>query len=341
MHEARSSLASRPRITNGGPHLSIIIPTYNRSALLLETLEQICRQSVTDFELWIVDQSDPDPARTNRSAIRDMADPRLRYLHLDTLGLPNARNEGLARASGMIILFLDDDVILLTPDFLAAHLEAYRDLGVGGVTGRTIERFNRENARVTMNRITRGGRTVTNLLGTRPCDIHGLRGANMSFRGEAIAKIGGFDRNYTGTALLEEADFSERLMRHGWRLRFEPDAELLHLSSKSGGVRVENDRRSGYYRYRSTAYFIRKHRGTLGLIPFAATHAVVAARMLLRTRDPILLSHLVRGARDGVSASMKRPDQLIPDVAVGPSSVPMPGSEPRNRRGMAPLAEEG
>jgi glycosyltransferase involved in cell wall biosynthesis len=38
---------------------------------------------------------------------------RIHYLHLSQRGLPNARNEGLARACGEIALFLDDDVILI------------------------------------------------------------------------------------------------------------------------------------------------------------------------------------------------------------------------------------
>ena len=40
--------------------------------------------------------------------------------------------------------------------------------------------------------------------GQERCEIHTLKGANMSVRAEAIRLMGGFDRNYTGTALLEE-----------------------------------------------------------------------------------------------------------------------------------------
>jgi hypothetical protein len=66
----------------------------------------LLQQSYRHFELWIIDQSDPEHARLNLSLVSTMWDPRLHYLHLTRVGLPNARNEGLRRASGEIIVFV-------------------------------------------------------------------------------------------------------------------------------------------------------------------------------------------------------------------------------------------
>ncbi len=283
------------------PRLSIIIPTYNRSQYVIRTVAQVLEQSFQDFELWVVDQSDVEQAEANRIALAAMSDDRVNYLRCDARGVANARNEGLVRASHEIIVFLDDDVILLNDDFLSSHLDAYQNPLIGGVTGRTVERTNRENARPTTNRITVGGRTLINLLGTEPCRIHSLKGANMSVRATAIAGMGGFDRNYTGTALLEEADFSERIMRRGWQLWFEPKAELFHLSAPAGGVRVSTDDQTLYYRFRSTAYFVRKHRGRVGLVSFYLTHALVAAKYAAARRSIALPARLVVGSLDGIA----------------------------------------
>jgi len=70
----------------------------------------------------------PRTSRDERRLCGESCGPRLQYLHLATRGLPHARNEGLRRVKGKIILFVDDDVILLSADFLTAHVEAYNDL---------------------------------------------------------------------------------------------------------------------------------------------------------------------------------------------------------------------
>ncbi|WP_419758521.1 glycosyltransferase family 2 protein [Acidisoma sp.] len=294
------------------PVLSIIVPTFNRARFLLSTVEQILRQDFTDFELLVVDQSSPEQHAIVRDGLAShRSDRRLSYFHLPSSGVANARNAGLARVSGQFIMFLDDDVILLTSSFLRAHLDCYDDPRIGGVTGRTIERVNRENVRHTANRITVGGRTMVNLLGHERCQIHSLKGANMSVRSEAIAGMGGFDRNYTGTALLEEADFSERILKRGWQFVFEPTAELLHLSAPAGGVRVSDQAKADYFRFRSTAYFVRKHRGRLGLVPFAVTHLQVALKKAAQAKRVGLMPELLKGAMSGLQRLQLGTDQEI------------------------------
>jgi GT2 family glycosyltransferase len=295
------------------PELSIIIPTFNRARFLLATVAQVLAQEFTDFELWVIDQSGEDQSALVAAGLAAWrADSRLHYLRLPAAGVANARNEGIVRAAGRIVMFLDDDVILLREDFLRAHVQAYADASVGGVTGRTVERTNNENCRTTANRITAGGRTLVNLRGLERCEIHTLKGANMSVRAEAIRAMGGFDRNYTGTALLEEADFSERIRKRGWRFVFEPRAELLHLSAPAGGVRVPSPRLTDFYRFRSTAYFVRKHRGVAGLLPFALTHVLVGLVRTARTRNLRLPLELIGGVKAGLERRRAGADEQLP-----------------------------
>ena len=305
--------------SEAAPALSIVIPTFNRARNLISTVEQVFRQDFQDFELLVIDQSDAAQQAIVVEGVRPFVEAgQLTHLLLTSVGVANARNEGLARVRGRIVMFLDDDVVLLHEGFLRAHLDCYADPKIGGVTGRTIERVNRENTRRTANRITRSGRTVINLLGHERCEIHSLKGANMSVRSEAIAGMGGFDRSYTGTALLEEADFAERIAKRGWRFVFEPRAELLHLSAPAGGVRVATQGDKDYYRFRSTAYFIRKHRGVRGLLPFAAVHVLIAAIHAAKSRDPGLPLRMLHGAIDGISRGGNRADQDIRAAAQRP-----------------------
>ena len=85
-----------------------------------------------------------------------------------------------------------------------------------------------------------------------------MQGLKHGFRMAVVREIGGFDRR---TNLLEETDFSTRLRKAGWRILFEPKAELLHLSTPAGGVRDATPLNTERQRFRSTAYYVLKHRG--------------------------------------------------------------------------------
>jgi GT2 family glycosyltransferase len=294
--------------------LSVIIPTLNRGRFFFNTVQQILDQRLKDIELVIVDQSDVEQRSANVAFIESLRDPRICYIHLTEKNLPNARNAALAYVSSPVVLFLDDDVILIEEDFLEVHLSAFSDPLVGAVTGRTIERslsFNNPN---TAMRITRGGRTIINLAGTDRCFIAGLKGANMSFRREVFATAGGFDRNYIGTAILEDMDFSVRLATAGWRILFEPKAEILHLSAPSGGVRVQDAMWREYWRFRLTSYYIIKNRGRLALAPFLLTFSLIAASRALRWRSLSILPRLVHAIQEGLKTHRQGSDQTLAEA---------------------------
>ena len=300
------------------PELSVVIPTLNRGKLFHDTLRQVLQQVHPDFDVWVIDQSDPDGRIANEALVAELADTRIRYVHLLEKGLPNARNEALARIDSCVVLFLDDDVILLHPDFLQAHTLAFADPKVGGVTGRIVERSVRPNVDHVAAHLSVGGRTLTNMWGDERQVVWGLKGANMSYRMEAVRQVGGFDRQYTGTALLEDTDYSWRVHRAGWTLLYEPRAELVHLSALTGGVRVEDALRGERWRFRSTAYFVRKHRGWMGLVPFSATFGAIAIARAIRWRDASSMATLFAAAREGVAAwSTGGPDESIPVRAAG------------------------
>jgi glycosyltransferase involved in cell wall biosynthesis len=293
------------------PVLSIIIPTLNRGRVFKETVTQVLRQRLTDIELVVVDQSDEPLRGENEAFIRALDDARVRYVFVATKNLPNARNEGLTRVSSDIVLFLDDDVILLADDFLDAHVEAFRDPAVGGVTGRTIERAVVANSLVTAMHVTWGGRTVINLAGTERCAVAGLKGANMSFRASLFQRLGGFDRNFVGSAILEDVDFSFRVAATGATLLFEPKAEMVHLSAPGGGVRVSDAIARESWRFQMTCYFVLKHRGIAGLVPFALTFGLIGLVRVLRWRQPEAVRVLWAACARAWSAWKRGPDETL------------------------------
>jgi GT2 family glycosyltransferase len=295
----------RDRLRN--PKLSVIIATVNRLDYAAATVRQVLAQNFKDFELCIIDQSEkPELAACVHS------DPRIRYFRLLERGLPNARNEGIAASRGEIILFLDDDVLLPTAHVLTEHLACYSDLSVGGVCGRIVDRVRTPNTSRPGNMVTLGGRTKENFLGKNQRPVRSVNGANMSFRAFVFRQLGGFDRKYIGTAHLEESDMSARVRKAGWTLLFAPEAEITHLAAGSGGVRVGDDENKEWYRFRNTAYYVTKHRGILGLLPFAVTFGLIAMVRAWRWRRGAALYALAWAAWEGVLAAGLGADEAIP-----------------------------
>ena len=87
------------------PRVSVVIPTYNRAALLREAVDSVLAQSYTDLEIIVVDDGSTDGTR---SAIDGYAD-NLRYVHQPNRGVNAARNLGLQHAQGQYIALLDSD----------------------------------------------------------------------------------------------------------------------------------------------------------------------------------------------------------------------------------------
>ncbi|MDQ7857671.1 MAG: glycosyltransferase family 2 protein [Armatimonadota bacterium] len=103
----------------GGPLFSVILPTYNRAALLAEAVASVLRQTVEEFECLVVDDGSPNSFQLPR-------DPRVRVIARSSNSGPAAsRNTGLRAARGRYVTFLDDDD-LYTPDRLALALEGLR-----------------------------------------------------------------------------------------------------------------------------------------------------------------------------------------------------------------------
>lgn len=94
--------------------VSVIIPTYNRKASLLRTLDSLGRQTypAEQFEVIVVDDGGSD----GTEAVADVGYPyRLRYLRQTNQGATVARNRGAAQSQGRYLVFVDDDIELAPP----------------------------------------------------------------------------------------------------------------------------------------------------------------------------------------------------------------------------------
>lgn len=89
--------------------ISIIIPTYNRSKLLLECLNSILNQTCKNFEILIIDDGSTDDTEYQ---VLSLNETKIVYHKLDKIGnISFLRNYGIERSKGDFVAFCDDDDI--------------------------------------------------------------------------------------------------------------------------------------------------------------------------------------------------------------------------------------
>jgi glycosyltransferase involved in cell wall biosynthesis len=112
------------------PTVSIILPTYNREKFLPEAFAAIASQTLTDWELIVVDDGSTDGTRDLVPRLTAEFPQPVRYLYQDNQGAYGARNTGLDHATGKYIAFYDSDDLWLSHHLLdcVAALEANPDV---------------------------------------------------------------------------------------------------------------------------------------------------------------------------------------------------------------------
>ena len=106
--------------------VSIIIPTYNCSRFIAETIKSVQAQTYKNWEMLIVDDCSTDNTKDIVEEYQK-ADPRIQYYCLPkNSGAAEARNEALRRAKGRWIAFLDSDD-LWKPEKLERQIKFMED----------------------------------------------------------------------------------------------------------------------------------------------------------------------------------------------------------------------
>jgi glycosyltransferase involved in cell wall biosynthesis len=88
------------------PEVSVIIPTYNRRAMLLEAIDSVLAQSIREFELIVIDDGSTDGTAEH---LAPRLDKTIRIERIEHRGPAAARNRGVALAGAPLIAFLDSD----------------------------------------------------------------------------------------------------------------------------------------------------------------------------------------------------------------------------------------
>jgi GT2 family glycosyltransferase len=212
--------------------MSIIIATHERPASLARLLRGLVPQIAPGLhELFIAENGTPAPARIATAGIAPI------HLHDVRAGKCRIQNRAIVRATGDVLVFLDDDVVV-TPDYVAAVERFFNDYAqFAAMKGRILPAD---------DPLTVAGPTAPYLdlpivdHGEDVLEVSGVMGANMAFRASALQTVGTFDERLGPGAAghEEETELSQRLRRAGFRIGYAPRALVLHEVDPSRAVRT-------------------------------------------------------------------------------------------------------
>jgi GT2 family glycosyltransferase len=229
---------------NGLPKVTVIIPTRNRVDLLRTCIEGLGRTDYPDFEVIVVDNGSDDPATLNYLAGLDPA--RVRVLRDDgPFNFSRLNNRAAKLANGEMLCLLNNDIEILSPDWLTTMVHQALRPEVGAVGARLLYPDGRiQHAGVVMG-ICGGAAHAHRLLRPEeegyfrrhalPQFIAAVTAACLVVRRESFEAVGGLDEDNFAVA-FNDVDLCMRLNERGWQSLYEPRATLVHHESVSRGL---------------------------------------------------------------------------------------------------------
>lgn len=210
--------------------VSVVIPTYRREQVLLDTIRYMLELSPPAVEIIVVDQSEAHQPSTADALRAWNREGKIRWVLLARPSIPRAMNSGLACARGEIVIFVDDDIV---PDasFLSAHALAHAEGSCSIVAGQVLQPGEQAVS-------GSSGDGEFQFCSDRRCWVEELMGGNFSVNRTVALALGGFDENFVHVAYRFEAEFCDRALSAGERILFFPGASIRHLKASEGGTRA-------------------------------------------------------------------------------------------------------
>lgn len=229
------SMAGSPVKTIG-----VVLCTYRRPDNLAKCLHGLEQQTRRPDEVVIVAR-DTDQATQVYVRGRSPEPLPVRLVMVSEPGLVAARSRGLAAATSDVLAFTDDDAVP-RPDWLECiFLHFLTNPQLGGLGGRDqtyTEGVSQTATKDVVGRLLWHGKHVGNhhLGHGSPREVDILKGANMSYRRQALTQVG-FDRRLrgSGSQACEDMAVSRAVAMEGWLLLYDPAVLVDHYE----GVRDE------------------------------------------------------------------------------------------------------
>lgn len=192
--------------------VSVIVPTFNRCALLERLLQSLFEQTLSPdlFEILVVNDGSTDATAKIVDTFQN-EHKNLRLLEQANRGPAAARNKAAREARGMYLAFTDDDCVA-TRNWLENLIKAFNETGAVGVQGRT------STIESACSPLTNQVRNEDGMCGVPTC--------NAGYRKDIFECVGGFDESFPFPH-NEDADFAWRVEKSG-PIPFVREVHMMH-----------------------------------------------------------------------------------------------------------------
>lgn len=215
------------------PRVSVVMCTRNRPDTIEHAVASVLATDYPAFDLTVIDQSTTGSTEDILRPLAD-ADSRLRYLRVAEPGLSRAYNTGIARTSGDLLAFTDDDCVV-PRDWLRTIVRAFdEDDEADLLYGQVIapDHVGESDGITPALHIARPER----LSRRDGYKVFGM-GANFAARRRLFAAIGGFDDILGGGAPLrssQDFDLAYRTYLAGRVTILRPEVRVVHYGTRKG-----------------------------------------------------------------------------------------------------------
>ena len=184
---------------DNAPLVSVVIPSYNRSRVITDSVRSVLDQSYPNLELFVVDDGSTDDTK---KVLEEIRDPRLHYVYQENQGACAARNHGASLAAGDFVAFHDSDD-LWHADKLEIEMQAMLEHKADVVICKQIHILPDGTTRLTPKRIGEGFLTQTD-------DLHGI-GTQTILTRKAVLEKEAFD---PAMPRLQDLEWLYRVRKH-------------------------------------------------------------------------------------------------------------------------------
>ncbi len=229
------------------PRTAVVLVNHDTRDHLLHALSTLGDAGAD--EIVVVDSGSSDGSA---EAVREHH-PDVAVLALDNVGYGRAANAGVARTHADVVVIANADTSFDADAVtrLADALDSDPGLGAVGPRVRYPDGRHQASARAFPSFVDAAMHGILGLWRpdnpwtrryrmadadpAHPRDVDWLSGCAMALRRDAFASVGGFDPGYF--MFVEDVDLGWRLRQHGWRVRYEPSAGVVHEVGASTGRR--------------------------------------------------------------------------------------------------------
>ena len=238
------------------PLVTVIIPNKDHSDILARCVDSLARSSYANYELIVVENGSTLPA-THDYYAELKQDPRVRVMEwTKPFNYAAVNNFAAHAAKGELLLFLNNDIESINPDWLEELVKQAVQPGVGAVGAKLYYADDTiQHAGIVVGMGGVAGHSHLNYPRQAPGHMQRLQyaqnvaavtGACLLMKKSVFDEIGGFDEGFV--LAFNDVDLCLQVLAKGYRIVWTPDAELYHLESKTRGPEDTEEKQKRFKR---------------------------------------------------------------------------------------------